>query len=145
MVQSWCAERVCASRYPVSDRFLYRVRRVPIERRFIRIKSLSMLTLYVKTGCPFCAVALKKVDDLGLSIEEKNIADPGVAEELEERGGKVQTPYLIDSEKGVALYESSAIADYLQKTYGKEDSLAPDLSKLTVHRSDDADVCEVCQ
>ena len=78
-----------------------------------------MLTMYVKTGCPFCAMALKKVDELGLQIEEKNIADDAVAEELIAKGGKRQVPYLIDSERGVAMYESGDIAEYLDEHYRK--------------------------
>lgn len=83
-----------------------------------------MLTLYVKTGCPYCAVVLKTVDDLGLTIEEKNIADEGVAEELIEKGGQRQVPYLIDDENGVSMYESADIAAYLEETYGNKAAAA---------------------
>lgn len=37
---------------------------------------------------------------------------------LEENTGKVQVPYLIDPNTGTAMYESAAIIDYLQRTYG---------------------------
>lgn len=107
-----------------------------------------MLTLYVKSNCAFSAVVLKKVEDLGLTIEEKNIADPDVAAELLEKGGKSQVPYLIDSERGVALFESGAIAEYLEEQYGNADGDIMsdiDLSKIVLHKSDDADVCESCQ
>jgi glutaredoxin len=116
-----------------------------------------MLTLYVKTGCPYCAVALKKVEDLGLTINEKNIADQGVADELVAKGGKRQVPYLVDDEHGVEMYESSDIAAYLEKTYGKKEeepaqAVAMDDSFLDnvkvaprIHRSPDAGVCEACE
>jgi len=78
-----------------------------------------MLTLYVKTGCPFCAAVLHKVEELGIEVEQKNIADEAVATELVEKGGKRQVPYLVDSEKGVEMYESSDINDYLDEHYGK--------------------------
>lgn len=77
-----------------------------------------MLTMYVKTGCPYCAMALQKVNELGLQIEEKNIADDAVAAELVERGGKRQVPYLIDSERNVEMYESADIVSYLDEHYG---------------------------
>jgi glutaredoxin len=77
-----------------------------------------MLTLYVKTGCPFCAKVLATGTELGISFEEKNIADDAVAAELIARGGKRQVPYLIDSEKGVEMYESDDIVAYLRG--GKE-------------------------
>lgn len=107
-----------------------------------------MLTLYVKTGCPYCAVALKKVDDLGLTIDEKNIADPFVSDELIEKGGKRQVPFLIDSDKDVLMYESSAIANYLEENYGGEVATpvaAVPPSTIRLHRSDDSEVCEACQ
>ncbi|MBI2617839.1 glutathione S-transferase N-terminal domain-containing protein [Candidatus Kaiserbacteria bacterium] len=81
-----------------------------------------MLTLYVKTGCPFCAKALKKVGELGLQIEEKNIADDAVAAELVARGGKRQVPYLVDTDKNVEMYESDDIVTYLGEHYGKGDT-----------------------
>jgi|SRR3989344_664497 len=77
-----------------------------------------MLTLYVKTGCPFCAAVLRKVEELGLAIEEKNIADDTVATELIARGGKRQVPYLVDSERATEMYESGDIVDYLDTHYG---------------------------
>lgn len=79
-----------------------------------------MLTLYVKTGCPFCAMVLHKIDELGLTIDEKNVADPGVADELIARGGKQQAPYLVDPERGVEMYESADIVEYLDTHYAPE-------------------------
>ena len=37
---------------------------------------------------------------------------------LEQRTGRVQVPYLIDPNTGTEMYESVAIIDYLQSTYG---------------------------
>lgn len=79
--------------------------------------------MYVKTGCPYCALAIGKVDDLGLKVEYKNIADDAVAAELVERGGKQTVPYLVDEERGVEMYESSNIVDYLNKNYARKDSV----------------------
>jgi glutaredoxin len=76
-----------------------------------------MLTLYVKTGCPYCAAVLHKVEELDISVTEKNIADDGVADELVARGGKRQVPYLVDDEKNVEMYESGDIVEYLEKNY----------------------------
>ena len=79
-----------------------------------------MLTLYVKTGCPFCHKVLDAGRDLGVSFEEKNIADAAVAAELIARGGKRQVPYLVDSERGMEMYESDDIVAYLQEHYAKK-------------------------
>lgn len=78
-----------------------------------------MLTLYVKTGCPFCAKVLAEGQDLGIAFDEKNIADAGVADELIARGGKRQVPYLVDAERGVEMYESGDIVEYLKTHYAK--------------------------
>ncbi|MCR4333955.1 MAG: glutathione S-transferase N-terminal domain-containing protein [Patescibacteria group bacterium] len=78
-----------------------------------------MLTLYVKTGCPFCHKVLAAGEELGISFEQKNIADDAVAAELIARGGKRQVPYLVDSEKSVEMYESDDIVAYLREHYAK--------------------------
>jgi len=81
-----------------------------------------MLTLYVKTGCPFCHKVLAIGEDLGITFEEKNIANDAVAAELIARGGKRQVPYLVDSEHGVEMYESGDIVAYLHSNSGKQRS-----------------------
>ena len=78
-----------------------------------------MLTLYVKTGCPFCHKVLTTGQELGITFEEKNIADNAVAAELVARSGKRQVPYLVDSERGVEMYESGDIDAYLRAQYAK--------------------------
>lgn len=79
-----------------------------------------MLTLYVKTGCPYCIKVLNTGKELEVEFEGKNIADSLVAEELVKRGGKRQVPYLIDSERNVEMYESADIDAYLRKNYAKK-------------------------
>jgi len=76
-----------------------------------------MLTLYIKEGCPFSAKAKAIVKELELTCDEKNIADNGVRDELLEKGGKIQVPFLFDSEKKVGMYESDEINKYLIETY----------------------------
>lgn len=76
-----------------------------------------MLTMYVKTGCPYCARVIAVVDALNLDVEYKNKNEPGVIEELVARGGKSQYPYFVDSERGVEMYESEDIIAYLNEHY----------------------------
>jgi glutaredoxin 3 len=78
-----------------------------------------MLTLYVKTGCPFCAKVLSASEKLGLTFDLKNVADPAINDELIALGGKRQIPYLVDHEHNVAMYESDDIIEYLNRTYTK--------------------------
>lgn len=80
-----------------------------------------MLTLYVKTGCPYCAMVIHKLEELGLAYEEKNVADEGISEELIARGGKKQMPYLVDTDGNVEMYESGDICKYLENTYGTKE------------------------
>ena len=79
-----------------------------------------MLTLYVKTGCPYCLKVLETGEELGITFEEKNIANDAVAAELVARGGKRQVPYLVDDDNDVEMYESADIAAYLRERYPKE-------------------------
>ncbi len=76
-----------------------------------------MLTLYVKTGCPFCIKVLNTGKELGIVFEEKNIADDLGAAELIARGGKRQVPYLVDTERNIEMYESGDINAYLRENY----------------------------
>lgn len=77
-----------------------------------------MPTLYVMTGCQFCAKVLATGEELHIIFDEKNIADPGVAEELIARGGKSQVPYIVDGD--TEMYESDDIVEYLNSKYAKE-------------------------
>lgn len=74
-----------------------------------------MPILYVRSGCQFCAKVLRAGEELGISFDERNIADEGVVEELIAHGGKRQVPYLIDDKNNVAMYESDDIVAHLHK------------------------------
>ena len=78
-----------------------------------------MLTLYFKPTCPFCRRVVAVIERLELDVEMKDVsADETLAAELEAKGGKRQTPFLLDSDKDVALYESDDIVKHLQDNYG---------------------------
>lgn len=76
------------------------------------------LTLYVKTGCPFCGRVREVLQKIRLTATEKNRSDTVVEAELVKRGGKRQVPYFVDEAKGIEMYESEDIVDYLIKNYG---------------------------
>ncbi|KND50890.1 MAG: hypothetical protein AB202_00595 [Parcubacteria bacterium C7867-007] len=76
-----------------------------------------MLTLYVKTGCPYCAKVLRAGEELGIDFDLKNVSDDGIVEELIARGGKEQMPYLVDAEMNVEMYESDDIIAYLHQRF----------------------------
>lgn len=81
------------------------------------VYSEHMLTLYVKPGCPFCGRVLEEGKFMGLTFDEKRVTDEGVTEELVEKGGKKQVPYLIDDEAGVSLYGSDEIIAHLHSRF----------------------------
>lgn len=100
-----------------------------------------MLTLYTKPTCAFSRRVQAVIDRLGLQVELKDVeADEAVAAELVSLGGKMQVPYLVDSEAGVAMYESDDIVTHLQSTYGKTVATP---SRPRVHISDNA--CISCE
>jgi glutathione S-transferase len=91
-----------------------------------------VITLFAKSGCPYCAKALGALDAHGLSFIKKNIADNAVAEELVALGGKKQVPYLVDG--NVAMYESDDIVEYLEKTYGGGTPAVP-APEIRIHKA----------
>ena len=101
-----------------------------------------MLTLYTKASCPFCQKVMPLIDELGLEVELKDISENDTYRaELLEKGGKQQVPYLIDSDKEVAMYESDDIMDYLEVNYSAVGEMATDGPR--VHGS--ANVCIACE
>ncbi len=74
-----------------------------------------MVTLYVKTGCPFSARVLAVVDAYEIPCEEKNIGEKEIKKELKTLGGKTQTPFMVDGD--IMLYDSTAIIEYLEKKF----------------------------
>ncbi len=102
-----------------------------------------MLTLYFKPTCPFCQRVLGEAEDLGVKFDLKDIsADPALANELIERGGKRMVPYLVDSDRNVGMYESGDIVTYLQEHY-KDGTSSDDFNGVKVHKSEEA--CDTCQ
>ncbi len=83
-----------------------------------------MLELYQAEGCPHSATVRETMTDLGLSFVAHNPRTPDdeVTNEethraLEQLGGDLQTPYLVDTTTGEAMYESEEIVAYLKTHY----------------------------
>jgi glutathione S-transferase len=76
-----------------------------------------MLTLYTKPGCPYCAKVLTEAVVMGIEFDERSVAEPGVVEQLVERGGHAKTPFLMDSETGKSMYGSDDIITYLHERF----------------------------
>lgn len=77
------------------------------------------LELYNFENSPFCRKVREKLCTLNLDYLVHNVGKGSSRrKELEERGGKIQVPFLIDPNTGTELYESYDIVDYLEATYG---------------------------
>jgi glutathione S-transferase len=80
-----------------------------------------MLELYQKEECPFCHKVRVALNDLELDFICR-ISKTGSAqrEVMLKLGEKPQVPFLVDQEKGIMLYESDVIVEYLYNTYAKD-------------------------
>ncbi len=80
----------------------------------------KVLELYEFEGCPFCRKVREALSILDLDAVVYPCPKGGTRyrEELVERGGKAQFPYLVDPNTGKEMYESSEIVRYLFETYG---------------------------
>jgi glutathione S-transferase len=99
-----------------------------------------MLTLYYKPSHPFCRQVLAVIDRLGLQVDLKDATESSFEAELVSRGGESKVPYLVDEAEGVNMYESDAIVNHLQSTYGKKTVVA---TRPRIQISDN--VCVSCE
>lgn len=92
-----------------------------------------MFTLYFKPSCAFSQRVLQMAENLNVSLELKDVSESEEAmSELMAIAGKSQTPFLVDSERGVSMDESSDIIDHLRQ-YGKAVASPIAASKPRVH------------
>lgn len=80
---------------------------------------MTDMILYMTHTCPYSRRVIETLETLGLKAELRNIQEEGNARELTERGGKEQVPYLVDESRGVEMYESEDIVEYLKNAYEK--------------------------
>lgn len=101
-----------------------------------------MLTLYMTPTCPYCQKVIALIEELNLTVEMKDIkGNDAFREELIEKGGKKQVPYLVDTDKEVAMYESDDIMDFLEINYGMTEESASDKPRVHVAGG----VCVACE
>lgn len=83
------------------------------------------LALYHYRGCPHCSKVRQVLEDLDLSIEERDIRrEPRFSDELQDATGQTTVPVLrIDKIDGTVtwLAESADIIAYLKERYGPAD------------------------
>jgi len=77
-----------------------------------------MLNLYYSPICPYCNRVLLANEKIGARLNLLDVtAGLHTHSELIAKGGKGQVPYLEDSDRGISMYESADIIDYLAKHY----------------------------
>jgi glutathione S-transferase len=82
-------------------------------------------------------------ENLNIDLTLKDVSEDETAlEELLNKGGEKQVPYLVDSEKDTAMYESSDIIEYLRDNYANTGSSSSE-SRPRVHVG--GSTCESCE
>ena len=77
------------------------------------------LEYWAYEASPFCTVVREVLSELEIPHILKPVARGSTKrQELFDRRGHFQAPYLEDPNTGVAMFESAAIVEYLRKTYG---------------------------
>ncbi|MCX6103755.1 MAG: glutathione S-transferase N-terminal domain-containing protein [Proteobacteria bacterium] len=81
-----------------------------------------MIELYHSEGCPFCVKVRVAFEQMGVAYISKAMplrVTSCFKDELIKLGGKSQVPFLVDPERGLQMYESDDIIDYVKKNYIK--------------------------
>ncbi|TYL40036.1 NrdH-redoxin [Natronococcus pandeyae] len=77
-----------------------------------------MVTLYRLEGCPYCEIAVDRLEEL--DVEYESIWVEGLhskRDEVKRVSGQRGVPVVVDDEYGVTMPESERILDYLESTY----------------------------
>lgn len=84
-----------------------------------------MLELYQAEGCGYSQNVRETLTALGLSYVVHNprtaageVRNDQTYDQLLELGGDDQIPFLVDQRRGVTMYESEDIVEYLEEHYG---------------------------
>jgi len=78
-----------------------------------------MIELYQKEECPFCQKVRQKLQELQLDyVNRVSVKGAEQREIMVKLGGEHQVPFLVDQSKGVMMYESDDIVEYLEREYG---------------------------
>lgn len=87
-----------------------------------KVKPAITLQLYDIENCPYCRLVREVLTELDLDVEIYPCPKMGerYRQEVKERGGKAQLPYLVDPNTDIEMYESLDIVAYLYETYGQK-------------------------
>ena len=75
-----------------------------------------MNTLYVKTGCPYCAAAIKALDEEKVDYTKVDVlSDPAAMQTLQDLSGQTRTPTLDWNGHVLADFGIEQLPDFLAK------------------------------
>lgn len=102
----------------------------------------QLLELYDIENCPYCRIVRETLTALDLDAVIYPCPKGGTRhrQQVQQRGGRQQFPFLVDPNTGTQLYESTAIVEYLSSTYGSGRSRGPLTRALTTAGSFGASV-----
>jgi len=83
---------------------------------------------------------MEMAQNLGVEFDLKDIEDDAIAAELVEKGGKRMVPYLVDTDRDVAMYESGDIIEYIREQYAGTAA-----SKPRIHNAGADATCVACE
>ncbi len=77
-----------------------------------------MIILHQFQSCPFCAKVRRKLEELDLAYETKEVPrDRAERTEIKELSDQIKVPVIEDSD-GTVVNDSSKIVEYLDENYG---------------------------
>jgi glutathione S-transferase len=84
-----------------------------------RPESYEPIVFWAYEASPFCVLVAEKLNELELPYLQRTCGRGSPKrQELFEKRGTFQVPYIEDPNTGVAMFESSDILEYLDETYG---------------------------
>ena len=93
--------------------------RIRVPARHVKLEPL---TLYNMEGSPYCRKVREVLAELDLEYVARNLPKGSPKrQDLLERGGRMQVPYLVDPNTNTEMYESEDIIAYLFERYGSDE------------------------
>jgi glutathione S-transferase len=87
---------------------------------------------------------MQMAENFNIELDLRDITESDeILAELIEKGGQAQVPFLVDTERGISMYESNDIIDYFREQ-SKTNSSESSPSRPRIHIAGDA-VCVSCE
>lgn len=81
---------------------------------YVRQEVYKMFELFVLDSCPYSIKVMNFMKENNIKYKKRVVSEPENYDLLQKLGGKSQVPFLYDEEKGLKMYESDDIIEYLK-------------------------------